>query len=332
MLLEDSKVFSLVVPTYQGTAYLRRCLDYLKHIGYLGHVVLADDSSGEHREFVQAAPERYPELWLDVDAYPHPTRFLDKLCRALGRLEARYVMLCAHDDFIVPEGIEAVLRRLESQPGLAAARGRIARFELVREAPTRASVRLLRHPMRAYLEDTPLERVLRHLRAYSSVFYSMHRRDALIESSRATEAATKNVIFFQYLSSCLTVAAGPVACVEELFYLRQAHAASWAARLQQDYEHWPLLVASPDYSRYYQEFRAALLKALAGAAPESGQREIGRRIDEGYVALVRRGLCSEGEPDPADEEFFTRLGTKGSAENQRLNAVVSFALEYGDTY
>jgi glycosyltransferase domain-containing protein len=269
--IEDASCFTLVVPTYQGTPFLRRLLEFLKAERYLGQVVLSDNSSGEHGDFVASCPQLYPELWLELQAYEPGIGFLDKLTRTLARLDARFVMLCGQDDYIAPEGVEKLLQALQADPGLSCIRGRVARFHLrpVKHdgAVRAAALELNKHPMLAYEDPRPLDRVLAHMRAYTSTLYSVHRREQLVECFRITDAATRNVVFWQYLSSCITVGLGRVGCLDELFLARQVHGRSWSASLQGDKEHWPLLLTSPSYSAYYSQFCNALAKFLASTRP-----------------------------------------------------------------
>jgi len=334
MLIEDDNTLSLIIPTYEGTPFLRRCLEHLRSVQYPGHIVLADDSSGQHRDFVESCAARYPELWIDLHLYAHGTRFFDKLCQSMDRTRARFVMLCGQDDFVVPGAIERVVQALDADAGLSCARGRVARFRIRRKegatGADKVAIEFLQHPMRAYREGRAVDRVLAHIRAYSSTLYSVHRRPHLIESFRRTEAGTKNVIFMQYLSSCITVAQGRVECLDTLFLARQALAASWAAQLMRDIEHWPLLVASPKFSAYYQEFRSALLELLRGE-PDADKR-LRERIDEAFVDLVKLGLCRVGVDDPEDATFYARLTTTGTQEQREVESIVRFALEHPETY
>lgn len=242
MRLNDPAKFCLVIPTFEGTPFLRRTLHYLKSIEFGGDVLLCDDSSGDHREFVSSAPESAPELSLEVHQYDHPTRFLDKLARSLERISAEYVLLCGQDDFVIPSGVEPLLEWLETSPDYVAARGRVARFRMKRskthEGALKLGIEFSRHAMLPYEQASAKDRVLSHIAAYTSTLYSIHRRRCLIESFCKTEAATKNVIFFQYLSSCITAKQGKIASTGDLFMARQAHGRSWAASLLGDNEHW----------------------------------------------------------------------------------------------
>ncbi|KPK09059.1 MAG: hypothetical protein AMJ64_01440 [Betaproteobacteria bacterium SG8_39] len=336
MRIDDADCFALLIPTYQGTPFLRRLLDFLDAEQYPGHIVLSDNSSGEHRAFVESCPARYPGLWLDVQCYAFDIGFLDKLARTLETLDARNVMLCGQDDYVVPETLEKLLGLIEADPGLACVRGRVARFLLrpVAQEGQKPAARLHLNntPMLPYEDPDPVKRVLAHMRAYTSTLYSLHRRAQLLECFRFTDAATRNVIFWQYLSSCVTVALGRVACLDELFLARQIHKDSWSATAQ-DNEHWPLLVTSPNYSSYYQGFRSALVDFLmrrAGAEDDGGT--LGARIDQAFLELFKRSFCGTSQADPANKAFFARLQTAGTAEQKFMTRVTQFTLPYRDSY
>jgi glycosyltransferase domain-containing protein len=171
----------------------------------------------------------FPDLDVQVHLYAHDVRFLQKLGESLSRLDSRFVMLHAHDDFMIPEGVERCVEFLSAHSEYCVARGRIAMLSLTRgdSSGTSVNASLIPHPMRGYEMDDPRERLLEHLRRYSATFYSVHERRELIESFRMTEQKTQNVIFFRYLSSCMAAYSGKVRCIDELFYVRQGHADSW---------------------------------------------------------------------------------------------------------
>lgn len=335
MHIDDADCFALLVPTYQGTPFLRRLLDFLDAEQYPGYIVLSDNSSGEHRAFVESCPTRHPGLWLDVQCYDPEIGFLDKLARTLDTLQARNVMLCGQDDYVVPETLETLLGVIEADPGLSCVRGRVARFLLRPVAgqagKPAASVHLNNYPMLPYEDADPVQRVLAHLRAYTSTLYSLHRRERLLDSFRFTDAATRNVIFWQYLSSCVTVALGRVACLDELFLARQIHKHSWSATAT-DNEHWPLLVTSPNYSSYYQGFRRALIDFLVRRSGAEDDGHLGANIDQAFVALFKRAFCGTSQADAANKAFFARLQTAGSAEERFMARITQFTLPYRDTY
>jgi glycosyltransferase domain-containing protein len=332
MLIHDPSSFSVVVPTFNGTPYLRRLLDYFRHIAFEGAIVLSDNSSGEHREFVMACPREYGDLDIEVRPFAHGVRFLDKLTETLGKMDSRFVMLHAHDDFMIPAAVERCVAFLAENPDYSVARGRVAMIAFARDSAANLKVSLVAHPMRGYEDDDAPTRVLRHIERYASTFYSVHRREALIESFQRTEAATKNVIFFQYLSSCICVLRGKVCCLDELFYVRQGHEDSWSGNLKNsaDYGHWPMLITAPEFSRYYQEFRTSL-STLVEEACGTPAIEYGSRVDRAAIDLFRRSICGEERDNIEEAQFLERLENTASPENALLKSVIQFAAPYADT-
>jgi hypothetical protein len=244
-------------------------------------------------------------------------------------------MLHAQDDFMVPPAIEQCVDFLSNNPAYSVARGRIAMFTLGRESNSPAaqvSVSLVPHPMRGYEQQEAVERMIAHIERYASSFYSVHTRDSLVDSFRITEAATKNVIFFQYLSSCISALKGKIWCSDKLFYVRQGHAGSWSGRLKQgDHEHWPMLITSPNFSRYYQEFRATLSQYVESNF-DLPAIEVGHRIDIAALKLFQRGYCGREMDNLEEVQFLKRLNDQRSDEHRLLTSVVDFTLGYPQTF
>ncbi len=335
MQIDDPGLFSVVIPTFDGTPYLKRALDYFRHLSFKGRIVLSDNSSGGHRKFVASCADEYADLRVETLLFEGGVRFLDKLAATLEKIDSRFVMLHAHDDFMVPAAVERCVGFLDRNPAYTAARGRVAMFALARSgtsSPGQVSVSLVPHPMRGYEQDIPVDRLIAHIEGYASTFYSVHRRENLVESFRLTEVATRNVIFFQYLSSCISAMQGKIHCTDELFYIRQGHQDSWSGSLRQaSYEHWPLLITAPDFSRYYQEFRTALCGFVQQKLGMSADA-LGPRIDAAAVSLMRRGFCGQEFDNPAEARFMQRLNDAGSVENRLLTAAVDFCVKYPETY
>jgi glycosyltransferase domain-containing protein len=335
MKIHDSSLFSVVIPTFEGTPFLQRALDYFRDLAFKGRIVLADNSSGDHRKFVAACSGDYPDLRLEIFPFPEEIRFLDKITATLEKIDSQFVLLHAHDDFMVPQGVEQCVDFLAGNPAYSVARGRIAMFALARNANAsdgQVAVSLVPHPMRSYEQADPVERMLAHIERYASTFYSVHRRDSLLESFRLTARATQNVIFFQYLSSCIAALQGKIWCSDQLFYVRQGHEDSWSGRLKKgDYEHWPMLITSPDFSRYYREFRTTLARYAESRSGVPADA-VGPRIDVAALGLFQRGYCGREMDNPEESQFLKRLHDAGSDENRTLKSVVDFALRYPQTF
>ena len=335
--LEDSDVFSVVMPTYQGGRFYRRTFDYLRSIDYRGRLVVCDDSAGEHRVFIDACRSAYPELWIELFSYPHPTPFLDKLIDTLGRLDSRQVMLHAQDDFMIMEAVGACVDLLESRPDYTAARGRVAMLQLERNANGDVDTYVIPHGMREYVEEDPTARLFSHLKEYASTFYSVHRRASLLTALGYTRERNDNVIFFQYLSSAMVALQGKIACIDDLFYCRQGHAGSWSATLRDhSYEHWPLLITNPGFSALYAKFRMALIDWISDRT-SARPADFEMQLDRACVELFQRSFCGSGTEYVTTEyagegSFQQQLGQDGTKARQGMLRVIDFIRAYPDTY
>jgi hypothetical protein len=116
-----------------------------------------------------------------------------------------------------------------------------------------------------------------------------------------------------------------------LFLARQIHKRSWSATAR-DNEHWPLLVTSPNYSTYYQGFRAALTDFLLERVGAQDDGALAASIDQAFLELFKRAFCGTAQTDAANKAFFARLQTAGTAEEKFITRATQFTLPYRDTY
>jgi glycosyltransferase domain-containing protein len=335
MLIEDPSAFALILLNRDGTAYLRRALDYLQRVEFPGQIVISDSSQPGHAAFAAASPGAYPGLRITVVTLPHALNFFAKLEATLQQVSAEFVLACANDDFVVPAVVDRCVAALGDDAGLACARGRSVMFELVAPAAAGGSVGvgLSLYPMRGYPQAGCVERTLEMLRNFSTTLYSVHRRELLRENLRYTVAHGENTIFQQYLFATLSAAQGRILCLDEPFYIRQGRADSLSGQMRREsYEHWPLLITSPEFSRLYQKFRQALLAFVARHAGGPLPDTLPADFDAAAVGLMRRGFCGQEFDNPEDAAFFERTRAGGTQENALLRDITRFASDYPDTY
>jgi hypothetical protein len=92
-----------------------------------------------------------------------------------------------------------------------------------------------------------------------------------------------------------------------------------------------MLITSPDFSRYYQEFRGALAHLVAQRCAASSS-EIAERIDRAAVSLFQRSYCGKELDNPEEARFARELADENSKQNKLLSSIVEFAAQYGDTF
>ncbi len=92
-----------------------------------------------------------------------------------------------------------------------------------------------------------------------------------------------------------------------------------------------MLLVSPRYSSYYQEFRRAL-SALVAERLKADPDDFGKRLDAASVMLLQRSLCGVETEDRGESQFRQRISTPNSPERMEVNRIIEFALGYPDTF
>ncbi len=103
---------TLVIATKNRHQYLERVIDYYSNSGI--NILIAD-----------ATREKYTKQLPPNFSYSHypEIHFSTKLDDVFKKINTTYSMLCADDDFIIPEAIEESVRFLEANPDYASAQG-----------------------------------------------------------------------------------------------------------------------------------------------------------------------------------------------------------------
>lgn len=232
-----------------------------------------------------------------------------------------------------PAGAEACIEYLDAHPDYAVCKGRMAAFSVAKPPPgvsdwaelgAETQARVVMHFGRTRAEDDLAARLLNHVANFNPTLYAVHRREVFIEAYARAREITENVIFWQYLASCLTLARGKLRTLDQAYYLRLDNEAGWRSQLiaRRDPSHWPFLALAPDFSTQLGQFRNALAALLP--APAQGALERDAALDEACIWLLRRALCGTARDPNEDYEstFFSRLRAEGTAEHALLRYCV----------
>jgi len=157
--------------------------------------------------------------------------YFRKMQSAVIASDTRYVMICDDDDFVLPSAVTQSIEFLENSPDYVGAGGRIAGFQL---DPTSFpfTERLVQgipaawrqnYGILSLTEDTPFDRVQKHINNYFPIYYAVYRRDALITAFNfICDCGLNDLPLHEIFLSLRTLADGKVATfTDQVFYLRQ---------------------------------------------------------------------------------------------------------------
>jgi glycosyltransferase domain-containing protein len=312
---------TLLLPSVSTRAsYLKFSLEHLRGCKVHVPILLSDHSEPEQRGVIEQLVGQFPELDVRILHHTRSLHFLERLNECAGAAETDYVVVHADDDFMLPDALSQCVQFLELHPDHVACQGRT--FFLSVELPNIG--RPSPHRSMSRQESTVEDRIGNHCRNFTATLYAVTRRDAFIRANESALSHTDNVIFWQYLSSCLLLAAGKLRTLDVLYYLRLNNPKGWRASLVRnaDPTHWPYLVVAPHFSKELERFKSGLSAALA--AMPSMEREA--LIDDCCLGLVRRAFSGTQAIEAAEVEMAKQLQSPMTIEHAIVRYCGSLSL------
>lgn len=255
-----------LVPTHRRPAFLRRLLRFYRECPPGFGFVVVDSSEDEPaaenaRVIAQAVTDglRVEHRRLALD-------FVGKLTVALDEVRTPFVMLCADDDVLFPDACHRCVDFLEANPGYVSAQGRTAQLY-----PGRKRFACMRLKGFDVDDDDPFTRCRRLTESFFSNFYSVYRRETLVENFRLTAAATDSRLSYtmpEMLLSQLSLIRGRVKVLPAMHLLMERHPTN-AGYLGRTGER-------PEAEAMYRRFKDCLVGELvrAGVAAEAADRHV----------------------------------------------------------
>ncbi|MGE5429378.1 MAG: TIGR00180 family glycosyltransferase [Methylococcaceae bacterium] len=165
----DLKSVSVIIPAHNRPEKLRRLLRYYLETNI--HIIVTDSSAN-----VFPYLEEFPGL--NYFHFPK-AEFLFKIHRILPLIDTKYVVYCADDDFIVPQGIEQVISFLDSNPDYDSAQGHYLSYE-VKKNRIEFYPRYIRNFEKDTNQATADERLKELKKLYASLLYSVVRSTTFV--------------------------------------------------------------------------------------------------------------------------------------------------------
>lgn len=211
----DSQMAShtLVIPTYNRPAQLRRLLVSLQRQGLKSNVLVADSSTDENHA-LNAASVRDAGIAVQLVRYEQAIPPFDKFQAAVARVDTEYASMCADDDFLVVDSLAAITDCLRERPDCVAAHGWYYTFYETHHLGITSVVY-----KGSYEEPDALARLHAMCARYEAVTYAVYRT-AVMADVLLQVRALPTILSKEFGAGALTMLAGKVARVPALYYGR----------------------------------------------------------------------------------------------------------------
>lgn len=282
---------TIVIPTYERSAFLRRALRYYEGRGARYPIVVADSSSDEVKRENRATVESISGVdVVHLDHFAPDENPCLKVVEACRTVATPYMVLCADDDFTTPRGIDECVAFLMGNPDYSLAQGYCIVFTHEPETEGGDRVRWQQYLVTPTIDmPDPLERLYFHLSAYQVTYYAVHSTTVFIEVMQEAAEHTDDSRFGELLPSALSVVMGKCRHLDVLYSARESHPAMAGA-------HVPTLrdfMADGSYEGRYARFRARIVERLVS---EGAEREVaGAVADSAWHNYLSPGTRADEE-------------------------------------
>ncbi len=251
---------TIIIPTFNRPYCLGRILEYYDKCGKDFEIIVADSSSDENKEKNKKIIALFTNLNISyLSDYPSEINPFQKWCDALNRVESKYCVFCADDDFITPNGIDQSVGFLEKNPKFTTAHGRYIHFEL-KDDKTGKPQFYWKTPW--ICKSITCENLEDRLKFFFSNFYSdtyvysVYRTDffkfIFNECMKFTNHVQANELFFV----AMTLIYGKIKNLDVLYGVREYGSMTGAAIKKRD---WILEIeSSGTYDEEYNKFKEGL--------------------------------------------------------------------------
>jgi glycosyltransferase domain-containing protein len=249
--------------------YLRRVLSYYSSYGREFKIIVADSSNEHNVELVCS----FDELGITHLLYDSDIFFYKKLLDALRYVKTEYCVICADDDFIIPNGIKQSVEFLESNPDFTVALGYFISFSTEKDFKW--------FPMyshKSIILPSSEERLKEHLSNFSqSTFYGVHRTSHLRMAFKEAVEHTDDNTFGELLCAMLDLTYGNMKCLDILYGAREEIKGSDRFK-GNDFDDF---IRESTYERKYITFRDCLISHL-----NLNPKDAEKLIDDAMAAFL----------------------------------------------
>lgn len=249
--MADVADFTLVIPTYNRSHFLKRLLQYC--IDRFPKIMVLDSSDAnslsKNRDFVSAFGERVQYRVYDAEISP-----IQKLLDGLKAVSTPYFAFCADDDVIFSDGAMAALDVLRAHPEYAGVDGIYLNFSLA-ERTVNVGIEYSGTGIGA---EHPVERVFRLLQNYESLFYGVYRVQEVLPIFRGL-TALQSLHFQELFQSTAVMLLGKTHRIPIFYAARQQCEPAQPGREKWQTYYW-FAENRDEFLEHYKNYRTALLE------------------------------------------------------------------------
>lgn len=251
---------TVIIPTYNRPAHLKRILDYYITDSVGLEFIVADSSRNDNQLLNQKTIDffsNYQGFKCIRYSYNESIHFWEKLADVTSKVKTKYCVICADDDFAISRGILESVNFLENNPDYSLAHGKYLSYYMLKE-DGRFYWKYI-YPHDSIVSDSAEKRFIQHFTNYLPTIYAVHRTSILQRiCSQNIRAGINLFLFGELMSSLGALIMGKMKTLNILYAMKQidsSYASSWPSHASAEKEE--------GYLEEYDKFKQCLIDNLA---------------------------------------------------------------------
>ncbi|PHR10156.1 MAG: hypothetical protein COB29_00825 [Sulfitobacter sp.] len=240
---------TVVVPTFNRSQHLARCLRHFVVDENDLHIIIADGSNvPEHRRKNEASVMRVKsDLNIEYIGFPSELGFFQRCSEVADQISTEYIVFHADDDFLFSSGMIAAAEFMDNNSEVTVTQGNIMHIGRGKNKLMNVAT----YPFSPIAIQDPVKRLKWHMRGYRPTFYSTHRRKNCAEALAATSKFTSPWLrFTEITASSLIALQGQLGFVDVLYGVRESHPGA----LSRNDMNWPDILVHDNFSKTLQDY------------------------------------------------------------------------------
>ena len=296
--------------------YTERWLHVHNKLNFKIPILIADGSHSDYNEkIISKFLTRENNLNITYKNYGKDTslhKFYSKIVTSIKDIESQYVIFTSNDDFLIEKSIIEGADFLNKNTEYVAAAGNAYDTTMCQTKPSHNLVwGILSHPINQYpafdrKEELAESRIYNFLagRKNSYIYMALHRRDALLKSSKIIEQYCPpdlrfHAHFFAMLTLCFGKIRGSIPCMT----LHQANSGESAGNEIMEKGSWYQWIQYKEWFDFYNKMISILVENITES--EYSTEDLTRRIEVYYQAQIGQMNIREFHPT-YKSEFFSQ--------------------------
>lgn len=212
-----SRLFTLIIPTYNRPEYLLRNLSLLEKNNFKHLIIVADSSSDENQDQNKKNIQKI-NLEIIHKQYDETINGQEKWLDALNSVQTDYVALCADDDLILPYGIDDSVEFLQNNKDYVACQGISVNFT---EHNNNIFINDIEYLLDNTNQEDPLERITSFFTYYEANCYSVFKTP-ILKKILSTAVDFKTLFFWEIYFCVYPLIQGKIKRLPSIHSLRNA--------------------------------------------------------------------------------------------------------------